>query len=237
METFHWELFRYVLPLKKPLRILDNYFQNRKGLILRLYEGSSKKNLKNIFGEGEISTLPGIHTESFNLAEKQIRNYLSFGDEVKNNTKMNLFPSVNFGLDMAIRSLLYNLKNSKHSQTNERKNQIEKNFKTKCFNSYKIPVNGLVISSSAKFEFECQKLRDEGFQAIKIKVGQLTVKDDLKRVKSARKILGDKIAIRLDANRLWEWNEALEFANSVGEYGIQYCEEPLRDIRKIEKLY
>ncbi len=59
----------------------------------------------------------------------------------------------------------------------------------------------------------------------------------MNRVKLARKILGDKIEIRLDANRLWGWKEALEFCNSIREYNIQYCEEPLKDITKIEKLY
>ena len=237
MGTFRWELFRYLLPLKKPLRLLGYEFRERKGLILRFYRGSSENLSTNIFGEGEIVTLPGIHTESFNLAEKQIRDYLSSGNETNYKPKLNLFPSVNFGLDMAMRTLFNNLKKSNHNQNIEKKDEIDTTFQTAGINCFKIPVNGLLIGSGSMFELECKRLRDDGYQAIKIKVGQLTVKEDLKRVKLARKILGDKIDLRLDANRLWEWDEALEFAKSASEFGIQYCEEPLRDIRKIEKLY
>ena len=213
MRTFNWELFRYSLPLKKPLRILGYEFRERKGLILRFYRRSSENSSTNIFGEGEIVTLPGIHTESFNLAEKQIRDYLSSGNEI-NYKSNNLFPSVNFGLDMAMRTLFYNLKKSTHNKNIEIKDEIDTTFQTAGINCFKIPVNGLLIGSGSMLELECKRLRDDGYQAIKIKVGQLTVKEDLKRVKLARKILGDKIALRLDANRLWEWDEALEFAKS-----------------------
>ena len=227
MEKFHWKLFRYSLPLKEPLSLFGYELKKRKGLILRLYRVSSKKFSENIFGEGEIVTLSGVHPESNKLAEKQIRSYLSSGDDYNNESSMNLYSSVNFGLDMAIRSLFQNLKNFSDGRTIKKEENI-------CTT---IPVNGLVIGSGSKLEFECKRLRDDGYQAIKIKVGQYTVKEDLKRVKLARKILGDKIDLRLDANRLWEWDEALEFAKSASEFGIQYCEEPLRDIRKIEKLY
>ena len=89
----------------------------------------------------------------------------------------------------------------------------------------------------SEFEKECKQLLDQGFQAVKIKVGQLEIKEDLKRVKLARKILGDKIELRLDANRSWNWDQALNFLSSIKEDKIHYCEEPLRDITKIEKLY
>ena len=82
-----------------------------------------------------------------------------------------------------------------------------------------------------------EDMKNQGFQAVKIKVGQLEIKEDLKRVKLARKILGDKIELRLDANRSWNWDQALNFLSSIKEDKIHYCEEPLRDITKIEKLY
>ena len=84
---------------------------------------------------------------------------------------------------------------------------------------------------------ECKQLSDEGFRTVKIKVGKLTIKEELKRVKLARKILGDEIDLRLDANRSWDWNEALNFFHAVKEYKIQFCEEPIKDITKIEKLH
>ena len=41
MKSCRWELFRYSLPLKEPLRMLGNESKERNGLILRLSEESA----------------------------------------------------------------------------------------------------------------------------------------------------------------------------------------------------
>ena len=38
MNSYRWELFRYSLPLKEPLRMLGQVLNERVGLILRLSE-------------------------------------------------------------------------------------------------------------------------------------------------------------------------------------------------------
>jgi O-succinylbenzoate synthase len=49
--------------------------------------------------------------------------------------------------------------------------------------------------------------------------------------------LADDISLRLDANRAWEWEEALEFAHAVKNCRIEYCEEPLSEFQKLEELH
>ena len=233
MKKLRWELFSYSINFKESLSLLGYELSKRKGHILRLYDDCDGKLSYEIFGEGEIATLPGLHPESYYLAEKQIINHLSNENIFFNKPTKSFFSSVSFGLDMAKRTLINNVKNFLDDRT-PNENKKNKIYKKKCI---KIPVNGLAVGSGKKLENECRQLFDQGFQAVKIKVGQLTVKEDLDRVKLARKILGDKIEIRLDANRMWPWNEALKFCNYVKEYNIQYCEEPINDISKIEKLH
>ncbi|HIN46910.1 MAG TPA: o-succinylbenzoate synthase [Deltaproteobacteria bacterium] len=235
MKSCRWELFRYSLPLKEPLRMLGNESKERNGLILRLSEESAENSKAENFGEGEIAPLPGLHPESLSEAESQIREYFSgnFNPTPRSDT---LFPSVRFGLDMALRTMLQSCKVSELNSFKETAGKDYRHSKSDLA-VQQIPVNGLLTASGNKLEQECEQLRNTGFKAIKIKVGRLSVQDDIERVKLARKILADDISLRLDANRSWDWKEALQFAKAIKDCRIEYCEEPLRDFQRMEELH
>ncbi len=235
MNSFRWKLFRYSLPLKEPLRMLGHVLNERRGLILRLFEESSENSLDQQFGEGEITPLPGLHPESLLQAENQIRDFLSENSHPTQKRKT-LFSSVCFGLDMAQRTLHQSSKVSESIKSGETVGRDYKSAKNKI-SAKQVPVNGLAVASGKKLEQECELLRDAGFKAIKIKVGRLSVQDDIERVKLARKILADDISLRLDANRSWDWKEALQFAKAIKDCRIEYCEEPLRDFQRMEELH
>jgi O-succinylbenzoate synthase len=227
MNYVHWELFRYSLPLIEPLRMLGKVLNERRGLILRLSEISCESSAVEHFGEGEIAPLPGLHPESLSQAESQIREYLS-GNLKFTVRPGDLFGSVRFGLDMAQRTLAQS-----HQESAGRNYMSAEN---ETYNK-EIPVNALTSASGKQLELECKYLQDAGFKTIKIKVGRKTVQEDIERVRSARKILGDDISVRLDSNRSWEWEEALEFAHAIKDCGIEYCEEPLREFQRLEELH
>ncbi len=227
MKNYHWELFRYSLRLIRPLVILGEEFRIRNGLILRLNELTQGSFEDTIFGEGEIAPFPRLHPESLVEAETQILDYLS-GNNNFNLYSKNLFSSVRFGLDMAIRTSAKKLHES----------ISQKNLLNLKSNQKKIiDINGLIIDTSSTLESECENLQKEGYKTIKMKVGRKSLKEDIKRVRKVRKILGNDISLRLDANRSWKWKDALFFSHAVKEYNIQYCEEPLIDPKDIEKLY
>ncbi|MFT2657903.1 enolase C-terminal domain-like protein, partial [Escherichia coli] len=39
---------------------------------------------------------------------------------------------------------------------------------------------------------------------------------------------GNKATIRIDANQGWEYNDALKVLLALGEYDIEFCEQPMR---------
>ncbi|MBC8259821.1 MAG: o-succinylbenzoate synthase [SAR324 cluster bacterium] len=243
MNSCSWQLFRYSLPLKQTLRMLGHELQERSGLILRLQDESGN------VGEGEIAPLPGMHPETLQLAEKQICNYLYSKKSNPGNSPdviasfQNLSASVCFGLEMAQLTLKQSSRtkrfnNSKDTTRRDTKTAERNYLSSKSGNtSLKIPINGLTTGSGNELKQECQELKKNGFEAVKLKVGRLTVPEEVERVKLVRQILGDEFELRLDANRAWEWKEALQFANAVRECKIEYCEEPLRDFHRLKELH
>ena len=235
MSLCRWKLFHYSLPLTEPLCLLGHEMHGRTGLILRLHDENDGTSVGDNYGEGEIAPLPGMHPETLSEAETQIRDYLS-GNSLPVTCSAALFGSVNFGLDMALRTMFQSPNVSKFHSFKETAGNDPKPSKID-FTGQIFPVNGLAVGSGTVLEMECEELRNGGFKAVKLKVGRLTILQDIERVRLARKILGDEIALRLDANRAWEWEDALKFAEAVQDFNIEYCEEPLLDSNKLEKLH
>ncbi len=235
MSLCRWKLFHYSLPLTEPLYLLGHEMHERTGLILRLHDENDGTSVGDNYSEGEIAPLTGMHPETLSEAENQIRDYLSC-NSLPVTCSTTLFGSVNFGLDMALRTMFKSPNVSKFHSFKETAGNDPKPSKIDSTGQI-FPVNGLAVGSGTVFEMECKELLNGGFKAVKLKVGQLTILQDIERVRLARKILGDEIALRLDANRAWEWEDALKFAEVVQDFNIEYCEEPLLDIKKLEQLH
>jgi D-arabinonate dehydratase len=67
-----------------------------------------------------------------------------------------------------------------------------------------------------------------GFKGVKVKVGGLTVEEDIKRLKSVRDALGEKVRIAVDANNVYTFNEALTVGKQLEKLGIWFFEEPIQ---------
>ncbi len=230
MNSCQWELYKYSLPLKNPVRLLDHELKQRKGLILRLYDKAGN------FGEGEISPLPLMHTESLSQAEIQLKNFLSKSFHNNPYFIKSLYPSVRFGFEMAWRTLFkkFDLDQEVYSSGEL---IIEKGKVKNYISLEQIPVNALITGSVDDLKHQCEQIKLDEFKAVKIKVGKLKVYEDLKRLELAKKIFGNQITIRVDANRGWKFKQAKEFAMGIRDFNIEYCEEPLRNIIQLEKLH
>jgi O-succinylbenzoate synthase len=79
-------------------------------------------------------------------------------------------------------------------------------------------------------------MAEEGYRAVKLKVGRRDVSEDVEIVRRVGEILGGGVSLRLDANRAWEFEEALEFAAGVSGVRIEYIEEPLADAAGLGEL-
>lgn len=73
---------------------------------------------------------------------------------------------------------------------------------------------------------KAKKYKDQGFQAIKVKLGT-TREQDVERIQKIRKAVGDDIPIRTDANQGWDYKTAVTTLQALEPYGIEYCEQPI----------
>lgn len=80
--------------------------------------------------------------------------------------------------------------------------------------------------SDDKIRSYCRKAVDDGFSAVKLKVGSADGQRDIRRANMIRDILGDGIKIMLDANQQWTLPKALDLCRSLKEMNPYWIEEP-----------
>jgi D-galactarolactone cycloisomerase len=79
-----------------------------------------------------------------------------------------------------------------------------------------------------------QKKKVEGYNAFKLKVG-FDQETDEKNLDELRCALGDDVLLMVDANQVWNLEEALSRLNAYDKYNLLWVEEPLRCDRPIEE--
>ena len=71
-----------------------------------------------------------------------------------------------------------------------------------------------------------QTYLDQGFNAVKIKVGQPTLAEDIARVAAVRDLIGPDIKFMVDANYSMSVDEAIAAADSLMAFDLTWFEEP-----------
>ncbi|MEP7063034.1 MAG: mandelate racemase/muconate lactonizing enzyme family protein [Betaproteobacteria bacterium] len=67
----------------------------------------------------------------------------------------------------------------------------------------------------------------EGFNGVKIKVGQPDLADDVHRVREVRQTIGSGLALMVDANYSMDVDQAIVAARALGEFDLTWFEEPI----------
>jgi len=68
--------------------------------------------------------------------------------------------------------------------------------------------------------------REQGFRAIKMKVGRANLSEDIERVRAMREHLGDDFPLMADANMRWSVDQAVRAARALRNFGLVWLEEP-----------
>jgi len=77
------------------------------------------------------------------------------------------------------------------------------------------------------FQKQIQNALEEGFHAVKIKVGRYSLEDDVRRIKAAQALLGKDRRLMVDANQTFNFTDALIRGRVYQEMGCFWYEEPM----------
>lgn len=73
---------------------------------------------------------------------------------------------------------------------------------------------------------EIRRYLDLGYEAVKIKIGGTSLRDDLLRIEAVLALLPNARALAVDANGRFDVRRALEYAAALAPYGLRWYEEP-----------
>jgi mandelate racemase len=87
---------------------------------------------------------------------------------------------------------------------------------------------GLGLMTPAEVADEAEKLLARGFQAMKLRLGYPTLKEDLAAVHAIRRRIGDDVVLMVDYNQALSMSDALERGRALDAENIYWLEEPIR---------
>ena len=225
-------LYKYSIPLVRPLLIKDHKIVKREGYVIHL------KSTEGYEGFGDVAPLPGLSHEDLSDAYRQIgavKPYLlnqplpahpefldgQMGRWLK---PFLLKPSVLFGLETAILNLI--------SQSEGR--QLYDFVSVTGVSQ--IPLTGLLQGTIKEVVDQSGQMIRDGYTALKLKVGK-NFDDDLRKVQAVSKVAEGRALLHLDANQRWDFDEAVSFFKEVGLHVIDYVEEPFGDVERIPEFF
>lgn len=230
MRIEGFDLYRYDLALSGPVTLKGATLLRREGALLRLTADDGSE------GWGEAAPLPGFSPESLHDATKQLRAVapllmgcempvsLSILRESPLSELTHLAPSARFGLELALLNLAaaFGGENLAELLTDRPRRTVT--------------VSGLISGSLEDVFAGALSMREGGYGTVKLKVGRLGVAEDVEVVRGVGEILGDGVSLRLDANRAWEFDDAVRFAEGVSGVRVEYVEEPLAEPARLAEL-
>lgn len=104
------------------------------------------------------------------------------------------------------------------------KNQREQELLANGYPCYTTSAGWLGYSEE-KLARLCQEAVDQGFSHIKLKVGR-DVEEDIRRVAIARDIIGPERKLMIDANQVWERDQAIDWVKQLAFAEPWFIEEP-----------
>jgi o-succinylbenzoate synthase len=127
------------------------------------------------------------------------------------------FPSIQFGLETAFRSL-----------EGETPYLLFPSAFTK--GQKNIPINGLVwMGDEAYMKQQIEEKLQQGFNCIKLKIGAIDFQKELDLLHFIRQhFTSDKIEIRVDANGAFTADKALDKLNQLNEFQLHSIEQPIK---------
>lgn len=203
---------KYILNFKRPSGTSRGVLTEKETWFIILEENGKR-------GIGECGILRTLSIDDRLDYEEKLKwtcDNIHLGEEALWETLVE-FPSIQFGMEMAFRSLeadnTYLLFPSKFTQGIE-----------------SIPINGLVwMGEEAYMKEQIDEKLAQGFDCIKLKIGAIDFEKELGLLAFIRQnFTPEQIEIRVDANGAFAVNDTLDKLNQLSKYQLHSIEQPIK---------
>ncbi|MEF8813099.1 MAG: o-succinylbenzoate synthase [Halovenus sp.] len=203
----------FTVRLTSPLGTARGSIHERRGFLLALERGGER-------GIGEATPLTGW-TESY----EECRNALERAQTAASHLDWGIAltrieePAARHGLSLALATARARAANQPLYRSLGRDQRVED-----------VPVNAVVGAANRTPEAMGEVARqaaDEGFEALKLKIGTDGIEEDIERVRAVRNAVGPAVELRVDANAAWTYEQARDAIDAFAALDVAYVEQPL----------
>ncbi len=217
--------FKHTLNFKRPSGTSRGVLNTKESWFILVWNIDAPE----VVGIGECGLLKGLSLDDVDNYEEKLKEVCNRVNEHETmlTGELNSFPSIQFGLEMALLDL--NTKGSKQF--------IRSPFIT---SNTPISINGLIWMGEKEFMLEQIKSKLEtGFRCVKLKIGAIDFEQELDLLKFIRnQFTEDDLELRVDANGAFTPENAIEKLKRLSELDLHSIEQPIKQgqIEEMAKL-
>jgi L-Ala-D/L-Glu epimerase len=212
------QIYKYSIPMH-PFTIATGTMDFAQNILIKIFTS------ENIIGIGECSAFPMIVGETQNTCYEMAKDFANLWkgkDALKIEERLNelhSFTAGNSTIKSAFDMALYDIA-AQHC--NQPLYEFLGGAKKEMLTDITVG-----IASPQTMAAQAQAFVEKGATILKIKLGK-DVATDVERIKIIREGIGNEIKIRIDANQGWSVEDATNALTQLGQYKIEFCEQPMR---------
>ncbi|MES2004199.1 MAG: dipeptide epimerase [Bacteroidota bacterium] len=218
MIITHTEIYKYTIPMV-PFTIATGTMSFAQNIFIRIHTN------EGITGVGECSAFPMIAGETQATCFEMAKDFAMLWKNKPVNEigqrlqELDLFTAGNYTAKSAFDLALYDIAAKAANQPlyaylGGKQKPIESDLT-------------IGIDTPEKMAATAVEFKAKGVNIIKVKLGKKPA-DDIERIKQIRQAIGNTIQLRIDANQGWSYEDAEMALTALGQYDIQFCEQPMR---------
>ncbi|MEO8172475.1 MAG: dipeptide epimerase [Sediminibacterium sp.] len=218
MIITHTEIYKYTIPMV-PFTIATGTMEFAQNLFIRIHTN------EGIIGVGECSAFPMIAGETQATCFEMAKDFAKLWKNKRAEAiadrlqELDLFTAGNYTAKSAFDLALYDIAAKAANQPlyqflGGEKKDIESDLT-------------IGIDTSEKMAATAVEFKAKGVNIIKVKLGKKPA-DDIERIRQIRQAIGNDIKLRIDANQGWSYEDAITALTALGEFNIEFCEQPMR---------
>ena len=223
MKIKEIEVIPYKIPYATPVKIATGILETADNVLVKIIADDGK------LGLGETQPLPVFQgcSETQESIVQVIRQ--SYESVLIGRNPFDI-ERIMYDLDASVRGALYSvtaISDALYDLVAKALNIPLYQFLGGLFHDKIEMVWSIGMKSTAEMEAEASRVLKEGYRKVKIKVGSADPTEDIEHAFAVKKVLGQEVSFRIDANAGYTFKDAFNVIRALDELKLEFVEQPL----------